>query len=57
MVPISAPGQFLYTLRKSRVITALVALAVIAMFTLDLLCVLGILRCKSTPDPARNDTK
>jgi hypothetical protein len=39
------------------VITALVALAVIVMFTLDLLCVLGILRCKSTPAPARNDTR
>jgi len=38
-------------------ITALVAIAVIAMFTLDLLCVLGILRCKSTPAPARNDTR
>jgi hypothetical protein len=39
------------------VITALVALAVIAIFTLDLLCVLGILRCKSTPDPARNNAR
>ena len=57
MGPISAPGQFFYTLQRPRMITALVALAVIAMFTLDLLCVLGILRCKSTPDPARNDTK
>jgi hypothetical protein len=38
-------------------ITALVALAVIVMFTLDLLCLLGILRCKSTPAPAPNDTK
>ena len=57
MVPISAPGQFFYTLRKPRMITALVAIAVIAMFTLDLLCVLGIIRCKSTPAPARNDTR
>jgi hypothetical protein len=57
MVPISASGQFLYTLRKPRMIAALVALAVIATFALDLLCVLGVLRCKSTPAPACNDTK
>jgi hypothetical protein len=34
-------------------ITALIALAVIAMFAAGLLCALGILRCRETPDHAR----
>jgi hypothetical protein len=38
-------------------IAALVALAVIAMFTAGLFCALGILHCEQTPDPTCNDTK
>jgi len=38
-------------------ITALIALAVIAMFAAGLLCALGILRRRNTPDHARRERK
>jgi len=38
-------------------ITALIALAVVAMFAAGLLCALGIIRCRNMPDHARSERK